>query len=213
MNQKLSFKSFILFIMAWTIIVGGLFFGVHETLEHSDQFSILAEDYSDSQSLPLHDYFYIRSDSYCIVSVSEVRDAGVAKEVIKQLKENVYNSVMGKLLDGESGANGPNGFYILSMLVLLVSLLSQYISRRTTSPKDKSGKPVAQPGAGKFMMLLLPAIMVVFTLSSNAVFSIYILTNSLVSTLLVPATTAISNEIITKQEKKKQNLVKVDYRR
>lgn len=92
MNQELSFKSFILFILAWTIIVGGLFFGVHETLEYSDQFSILAEDYSDSHSLPLHDNLYIRSDSSFIVSVSEVRDAGVAKEVIKQLEKNSKGS-------------------------------------------------------------------------------------------------------------------------
>ena len=127
--------------------------------------------------------------------------------------EGVYNTVMGKLLGEESGENGPNGFYVLSVLVLMVSLLSQYISRRSTAPKDRNGKPVSQPGAGKVMMLLLPAIMVVFTLSSNTIFSVYILTNSIVSTLLVPATTAISNVIITKQEKKKQNLVKVDYRR
>ena len=92
MNLVLSFKKLVLFILAWTIIVGGLFFGVHETLEHSDQFSILAEDYSDSQSLPLHDNFFIRSDSYCIVSVSEVRDARVVKEVIKQLEKNSKGS-------------------------------------------------------------------------------------------------------------------------
>ena len=88
MNQELSFKSFILFILAWTIIVGGLFFGVHETLENSDQFSILAEDYSDSHSLPLHDNLYTRSDSSFIVSVSEVRDVRAVSEVLKRIENN-----------------------------------------------------------------------------------------------------------------------------
>ena len=88
MNQELSFKSFILFFLAWTIIVVGLFFGVHETLEHSDQFSILAEDYSDSHSLPLHDNLYIRSDSSFIVSVSEVRDVRAVSEVLKRIENN-----------------------------------------------------------------------------------------------------------------------------
>ena len=68
--------------------MGGLFFGVHETLEHSNHFSLMAEDYSESQSVPLHNNLYIRSGSSFIVSVSEVRDVRVVKEVIKQIEKN-----------------------------------------------------------------------------------------------------------------------------
>lgn len=105
MVYGLSFKNLILLILAWVIIVGGLFFDVHETLEHSNMFS-LSEDCSDSQNLPSKNSLYISSGSSFIISVSEVRDVRIIKEVIKQLEK------------------GSKGNYILILACVLCFLLA-----------------------------------------------------------------------------------------
>ena len=124
-----------------------------------------------------------------------------------------YNVVMYKLLNNEQNLNGANGYFILSILVLLVSFLSQFILRKTTQQKDKNGNKIPMPTSSKVMMLIMPVLMVMFTIRSSAIFSIYILTNSLVSTILSPITIAIANKIENKREKIEQEKIKVDYRR
>lgn len=129
--------------------------------------------------------------------------------------ETEYNLVMGELL--KEGTNQTNGYYILSVIVVLVSLLSQIVIRRVSRPKSKTGEPVntAQPGVAKMMMFIMPITMLIFTLSSSAIFSIYIITNSLTTTLITPAITLICNKIEDNQEKKHKEELKnkVDYRR
>ena len=65
-----------------------LFFGVHETLERSDRFSLMAEGGSERQNLLAQTNLYIKSGSSFLVAASEVRDARVIPEVIKQLEKN-----------------------------------------------------------------------------------------------------------------------------
>ena len=88
MNHKLSCNSFILFILAWTVIIGGLFFDVHETLEYSERQCISAEVNADNRSLPLHSNQYIKSGSTFIVSTPEVRDVRTISEVLKRMENN-----------------------------------------------------------------------------------------------------------------------------
>ncbi len=122
--------------------------------------------------------------------------------------EEDYNNVMGKL---QSSSNSVNGYYILSVLVVAVTLLSQWINKRLSTPKDKSGKQIKQPGAGKFLMILMPFTMLLFTLNSSAIFSIYIITNSIMGTALSPAITILCNKIEDKREKEKNKIIKPDY--
>ncbi len=128
----------------------------------------------------------------------------------KTVFEEDYNNVMGKL---QSVDKSVNGYYILSILVVAVTFLSQWLSKKLSSPKDKSGATVKQPGAGKFLMILLPFTMLLFTLNSSAIFSIYIITNSIVSTALTPVITIICNKIEDKREKAKTEIIKPDYMR
>ena len=128
----------------------------------------------------------------------------------KTVFEEDYNNVMGKL---QSVDKSVNGYYILSILVVAVTFLSQWLNKKLSSPKDKSGNAVKQPGAGKFLMILLPFTMLLFTLNSSAIFSIYIITNSIVSTALTPVITIICNKIEDKREKAKTEIIKPDYMR
>ena len=128
----------------------------------------------------------------------------------KTVFEEDYNNVMAKLQNVDKSVNG---YYILSILVVAVTFLSQWLSKKLSSPKDKSGATVKQPGAGKFLMILLPFTMLLFTLNSSAIFSIYIITNSIVSTALTPVITIICNKIEDKREKAKTEIIKPDYMR
>ena len=128
----------------------------------------------------------------------------------KTVFEEDYNNVMGKL---QSVDKSVNGYYILSIMVVAVTFLSQWLNKKLSSPKDKSGNAVKQPGAGKFLMILLPFTMLLFTLNSSAIFSIYIITNSIVSTALSPVITILCNKIEDKREKAKTEIIKPDYMR
>ena len=126
--------------------------------------------------------------------------------------ETEYNAVMGKLLS-DPQTDSANGYYILSAIVVLVSFVSQLITRKMSQPKTKDGEVVATPGAGKIMMFVMPLIMMFFTLSSSAMFAIYIITNSLIATILTPVTTIVCNKIEDKKEKDKKDKNKAIYSR
>lgn len=128
----------------------------------------------------------------------------------KTVFEEDYNNVMDKL---QSVDKSVNGYYILSILVVAVTFLSQWLNKKLSSPKDKSGNTVKQPGAGKFLMIILPFTMLLFTLNSSAIFSIYIITNSIISTALSPVITILCNKIEDKREQEKIEVIKPDYMR
>lgn len=132
-----------------------------------------------------------------------------------EVSKEEYNLVMGLLLDGYDNTNNVNGFYILSVMVVLVSFLSQWFIRKLSQPKAKNGEKVnvQQPGLAKAMMWILPIAMLLFTISSSAIFALYIITNSLMSTIITPISTVVSNKIEDKKELKRQEQIKVDYRR
>ena len=126
-----------------------------------------------------------------------------------EISASKYSLVMGKLLSNKE-INTINGYYILSIIVVLVSLLSQYLSRKLSQPR---GTKQQGGGAAKILMFILPIVMLLFTLNSSAMFSVYIITNSLVSTILIPITTGISNKIEDRKEKERKDKNKAVYSR
>ena len=120
-----------------------------------------------------------------------------------------YSLVMGKLISNKE-INTVNGYLILSVIVVIVSLLSQFLSRKLSQPK---GSVQQNGGMAKVLMFILPLAMFMFTLNSSAMFSVYIITNSLVSTILIPITTGIANKIENKKEKERKDKNKAVYSR
>lgn len=144
-------------------------------------------------------------------TVFEDIENGPTAEELKNAAEVEYNAVMNSLLENH---NGVNGYYILSVLAVLISVLTQFFNTKMMQPKSEN--PYEKKPKQKtnwFMMVLLPAIMLVFTLTSSAAFSVYIITSSLISTLLMPLIMFISDKIDKKAEQKKKDAIKVDYRR
>lgn len=128
------------------------------------------------------------------------------------IAEQDYNNVMGKLFTNPQTSSA-NGYYILSIIVVAVSFLSQWLTRKLSQPKSTDGTKIAQPGMTKILMFILPFAMLMFTISSSAMFAIYIITNSVVTTLINPLTTVICNKIEDKNEKKKKDQNKAEYSR
>lgn len=98
-----------------------------------------------------------------------------------------------------------NGYYILAILAILLSVASQFLTDYMNKHKNKTAQNIvdnANP-QGKsmwFMKLLLPAMMAIFVFTTNAAFGIYVVTNSIISMII----TTIINAIITKVFAKKQ---------
>ena len=102
--------------------------------------------------------------------------------------------------------SGWNGYLILVILSAVITVLSQIIATRTTKPKkatDKKGNEieVKQP-TSKFMLVLLPILMVIFTLQYSSAFAIYIVINSLMSLII----SFVTGLILNKKDKKKESI-------
>jgi len=123
-----------------------------------------------------------------------------------------YENVMAKLINNKE-INKANGYYILSIVVVLVSFLSQWITRKISQPKSANGQTVAQPGMTKILMFIMPIAMFMFTISSSAMFAIYIIANTLITTLLTPIITIVANKIEDKKEKETKIKNKAEYSR
>lgn len=102
--------------------------------------------------------------------------------------------------------SGWNGYLILVILSAVITVLSQIIATKMTKPKnttDKKGNEieVKQP-TSKFMLVLLPILMVIFTLQYSSAFAIYIVINSLMSLII----SFVTGLILNKKDKKKESI-------
>lgn len=115
--------------------------------------------------------------------------------------------------DIQKDYSGWNGWLILVILAAGITLLSQIITAMGNKPKkqyDKKGNeiPVQNPANNKFLLILLPILMVVFTIQYSSAFALYIVVNSAMSTLIGFATTIVMNKIEkNKQLKSEENKV------
>lgn len=128
-------------------------------------------------------------------------------EESEQPTEQEYNTVMGILQEEHSGWNG---YYILIILAGAITYFSQKIMQGKLKQDKQKNESGDTPQVNmNFLSILLPALMVIFTLSYSAAFALYIVMNSLMSMLI----TLISNKIIEHTDAKKQNTVKPNYAR
>lgn len=126
-------------------------------------------------------------------------------------KTNGYSSV--KAYDivtakvrGDSSLNKTNGYMIMVVLVVGLSLLSQFISTRQ---QKKAGQMNTQ-GAGmmKVMMWIMPIMLGVFAITSSSAFTLYMVTNSIMTLIINFVTTLIVNLIDGGVHKKESQIIK-----
>ena len=106
---------------------------------------------------------------------------------------------------------GENGYYILTILAVVISFLSMWLSNRLMRGKDKNN---TQKQA-KLMYFIMPIIFGIFTFMYTSLFAIYIIVGQLVMMALSPLVTYIVKKWSEHDSKKKKDkdVIEVDYRR
>lgn len=127
--------------------------------------------------------------------------SGLTKD---DLTEAEYTDVMGLVMQEHSGWNG---YYILILLAGVITVLSQVVMSGMTKKGEGNKAPM-----NKFMLIFLPAIMIIFTLSTNAIFAIYVCMNALLSMIFTPLFNLIFDAMDKHKKKKEENEVIVDYK-
>lgn len=97
---------------------------------------------------------------------------GTAKE---QAQEN-YNIIKDMVLDG---TDSQNGYYILIILCAVLSFLTQFLSAKLMNPKGQKLNTM-----NKVMFVVIPVTMFVLAMTSNVVFTLYVITNSLMTAII-----------------------------
>ena len=131
------------------------------------------------QAILSWDAFYKGVDDYKDASTSKIPTA----EHSKAFNKATYNEVMGKLLADKS-VSRTNGYLILPILVVLLSVASQIIS---TMQQKRAGQVNAKGGAAtsmKVMMVIMPIMMAVFAVQYASIFAVYMVCNSAMTLLL-----------------------------
>lgn len=112
-----------------------------------------------------------------LVKVAENSGEKAHKEYIASISEERYNTVTNAI---KSENSTWNGYYIIAVLVVLTSLLSQFVSERMNNPKSKKEQTTDPTQKSMQMMkFILPLIILIFVLTNTASFGIYILVGNL----------------------------------
>lgn len=101
-----------------------------------------------------------------------------------------YERVMGKLLS-DSGQSRTNGYLVLPILVVLLSVGTQILSM---IQQKRAGQVNATGGAAtsmKVMMFVMPFIMATFAIQYASIFTLYMVTNSATTLFLNVVSTSI----------------------
>ena len=128
-----------------------------------------------------------------------------------ELASEVYDALV-KPIKAEYG--GRNGLFILPILAMAFSFLSQFIMQKLQPPQP-AADPSMNTGMGmmKVMMYVFPILMVFFAISYTAAFTIYIVCNSILSLLSSLFINWLVGKILTKQFEKKDREAAAGYRR
>ncbi len=121
-------------------------------------------DTNTSQFVDFEDYWnYLESNELT---------AGSTKEEVQARHEFIVSTIVGDSSDN-------NGYFVLIILCALVSFLSQFISTKLLNSKGQKINTM-----NKVMMAIIPISMLIFAYTSNVVFTLYIITNSLMTTII-----------------------------
>lgn len=116
-----------------------------------------------------------------------------------------YETVMAGLLSEEY--NSSNGFLILPILSMAMSIVMQVLSQRQQKQSGQLDPNSQTAGTMKFMMFLMPIMIGYFSLSYTAAFSLYMVASYSFSLVLTLGSNLLFMLIDKRQEKKKLTTV------
>ena len=113
--------------------------------------------------------------------VSMAKSSGYTDYITANINEDNYNRISTLIVDNSRAANG---YYILAVLAGVITFGAQYITELHNKLKNKKAQILAKSagpenaGSMKMMKIIMPAIMVIFVLTSTASFGLYILASN-----------------------------------
>jgi membrane protein oxaA len=130
---------------------------------------------------------------------TDAKKSGLSDTELADMKTK-YNTVMGLLLDEEN--NGANGYLVLPILSVLLSVGMQLITMRQQKKSGQMNDAMGGGGAMKVMMFVMPVMIGFFSLSYTSAFSLYLVVNYVFS-LIINVGSNIILYGIDRHEKKK----------
>ena len=109
--------------------------------------------------------------------------------------------VITKAIDGEK--QQANGYYVLIILAVAVSFLTQFLSAKLLAPKGQKMNMT-----NKIMFAIIPLTMLILAINSNVVYTLYIIANSIMSALISTIISLIMKHGDKKYEGKEELLLK-----
>ena len=131
--------------------------------------NVWKKDTSESQFVDFKDY------------ASHKKLSGAEKDIAKER----YDDIVG-IIDGKETQS--NGYYVLIILAVAVSFLTQWLSTKLTMPKGQKLNTM-----NKVMMAIIPLTMIIFAFSSNVVFTLYVIVNSIMTAIISTILALIMN--------------------
>ncbi len=131
-----------------------------------------------------------RNVSQFISFDSFANQQNLSGEQREQARER-YNAITSSIV-GEGKDN--NGYFVLIFLCAIVNFLTQFLSMKLLAPK---GQKLSMMNI--IMMIVLPLSMILFAWTSNVVFTLYILTNSIMSAIISTIISLIMRKINSKK--------------
>ena len=97
---------------------------------------------------------------------------GEDRDLAKLRYDSITSTIIG---DGKDN----NGYYVIIIFAVLVSFLTQFLSAKLLAPKGQKMNLT-----NKIMMAVIPITMLILAMTSNVVFTLYIITNSLMTAII-----------------------------
>lgn len=179
--------------------------------------TLINEYYKDTQEsfLWIKNIYKAESPTSPLLTEGEMKNylSGFYSKEEKALeKEFDYEGkIYGEVVSGiDTKALGNNGYYILTILAVLTSVLSLWLSNFLM--RNKNNPAQKQPW---LMYVIMPLIIGIFTFMYTSLFAIYLIVGQLMMLALTPLTTLAVKKWSQTEDKKKQdkNVIDVDYRR
>lgn len=96
-----------------------------------------------------------------------------------------YNYIV-KTIDGEDSKS--NGYFVLIILAVAISFLTQWLSQKLTMPKGQKANKM-----NIIMMVVIPLTMAILAFTSNVVFTLYVIVNSIMTAIITAILTIVMN--------------------
>ena len=131
---------------------------------------------------------------------------GEDKDNAKARYDSIVSTIVG---DGRDN----NGYYVIMIFAVLVSFLTQFLSAKLLAPKGQKMNLT-----NKIMMAIIPITMLILAMTSNVVFTLYIITNSLMTAIISTIISLVLKKINKNKDDKEilmksRNVEVVEYSR